>query len=338
VISVPVIVLFFIPIGIYIYVPYFLRCLVVVGRFEEFIILRNSWVSLLPSSFSDYSYDYAKERLYVIIARMFALIYFSLCAFHYAEFNVERNTGTTLTLMESFYFTIITMSTVGYGDITPKTFFGRWIVVCTIVIALGILPGLIGAVVEIVSDQNEGKSTVVIATGKPFIVVCGKFISSYEMVDVLNEFYWRKSGPSFRIVFLSSVSANDSIKSVINQNILRDAITFVHGSALNASDLSRIKLEHATAAFIIPDRLNPNRQGEADKIVLRTLAFDNFAPETPLYVYNVLPETSSLQEKISEASICLESLKQILAAYSCIYRGSGTLLVNLIRNTIQRES
>jgi hypothetical protein len=309
----------------------------VVGRFEEFIILRSSWVSFFPSYFSDYTYDYAKERFYVIVARMFALIYLSLCAFHYAEFNVDRYDGKTLTLMESFYFTIITMSTVGYGDITPKTFFGRWIVVFTIVIALVILPGLIGALAEIISSQNEGKSTVIAATGKPFIVVCGKFISSYELVDVLNEFYWRKNGPPFRIVFLSSVPANESIKSVINQNILRDAITFIHGSALNASDLARIKLEYATAAFIVPDRLNPNLQGEADKIVLRTLAFDNFAPETPLYVYNVLPETSSLQEKIAEASICLESLKQILTAYSCIYRGSGTLLVNLIRNTIQRE-
>lgn len=332
------VIFYFIPIGIYIYVPYFLRCLVLVRHFEEFIILRSAWGYFLPDYFSDYSYGYAQERLYVIIARMFALIYLAICAFHYAEFNSERS-NRDLTLMQSFYFIIITMSTVGYGDVTPTTYFGRWIVILTIVIALGILPGLITALVEIINGRAEGRGTVITKSGNPFIVVCGKFTSSFELIDVLNEFYWRKMGDMqpYRLVLLSSVPANESIKSVINQNLLRDAITFFHGSALNENDLSRIKLEYATAAFIIPDRLHPNRQGEADKIVLRTLAFDNYAPETPLYVYNVLPETSSLQEKISAASICLESLKQILAAYSCIYRGSNTLLINLLRQTVRKE-
>ena len=334
-ISVPVIVFYFIPIGVYIYIPYFLRALVVVRRFEEFIILRSSWGSFLPGSFLDYSYSYAQERLYVIIARILALIYLSFCAFHYAEFNIE---GGTLTLMQSFYFTIITMSTVGYGDVTPQTYFGRWIAILTIMIALGILPGLISTTVEIVNGRIEGRGTIITKTGRPFIVICGKFVTSHELIDVLNEFYWRKGISPFRIVLLSSVPANESIKSVINQNILRDSITFIHGSALNENSLSQIKLEHATAAFIIPDRRNSNLQGEADKIVLRTLALDNFAPETPLYVYNVLAETSSLQQKISEVSICLESLKQILAAYSCVYRGSGTILVNLLRQTVQKES
>jgi hypothetical protein len=44
----------------------------------------------------------------------------------FAEFNIE---GGTLTLMQALYFTITTMSTVGYGDHTPQTYFGRWIMI-----------------------------------------------------------------------------------------------------------------------------------------------------------------------------------------------------------------
>ena len=41
---------------------------------------------------------------------------------------------------DMLYFTIVTMTTVGYGDISPKSDEGRAIVVFTIVIILSVLP------------------------------------------------------------------------------------------------------------------------------------------------------------------------------------------------------
>ena len=141
-----------------------------------------------------------------------------------------------------------------------------------------------------------------------------------------------------RIVFLSPVPANASIKSIVNQSLYRDAITFIHGSPLLEHDMARARLEHAAAAFIIPDRNASDYQDESDKVTLRALAFDNYAPDTPLYVYNLLVEMTALQEKITTASICLDSLKQMLLAYNCIYRGTGTILINLLRQISTRDS
>lgn len=42
--------------------------------------------------------------------------------------------------MDSFYFTIITLSTVGYGDIVPKTWIAKLFVVVMILISITLLP------------------------------------------------------------------------------------------------------------------------------------------------------------------------------------------------------
>lgn len=115
-------------------------------------------------------------------------------------------------------------------------------------------------------------------------------------------------------------------------------ITYVYGSPLSERSLERVKLQWASAAFLVPARNPHDTAEEADKITLRSLAFDNYAPNTPLFVYNILPDSYSLQEKITDAAICLDSLKQMLLAYNCIYRGTATIVINLLRQTSARDA
>ena len=148
----------------------------------------------------------------------------------------------------------------------------------------------------------------------------------------------KSTATATRIVFFSPVKATPSIKAIVNQSVYQDLITFIFGSPLNEADMDRVKLHEAVAAFLIPDRGASDYQEESDRITLRSLAFDNFAPETPLYVYNLLPETYALQEKIATISVCLDSLKQMLLGYNCICRGTGTILINLLRQTSTRDT
>lgn len=41
---------------------------------------------------------------------------------------------------EMLYFMVVTMTTVGYGDISPETDYGRGLVVLTVVVILSVLP------------------------------------------------------------------------------------------------------------------------------------------------------------------------------------------------------
>lgn len=48
--------------------------------------------------------------------------------------------GENLDLLTSFYFCIVTFSTVGYGDVTPKIWPSQLLVVIMICVALVVLP------------------------------------------------------------------------------------------------------------------------------------------------------------------------------------------------------
>jgi len=55
--------------------------------------------------------------------------------------DVPQFKGSPLQFHEAFYFLIITVTTVGYGDIHPQETMSRCVIVIIILLALGILPG-----------------------------------------------------------------------------------------------------------------------------------------------------------------------------------------------------
>jgi voltage-gated potassium channel Kch len=54
--------------------------------------------------------------------------------------------------LDSLYFSVITLTTVGYGDFSPKTDFGKVFTMIYIVVGLGILAGFI----SLVAQKQEG--------------------------------------------------------------------------------------------------------------------------------------------------------------------------------------
>jgi len=63
-----------------------------------------------------------------------------------------------LSFADAIYFTVVTIATVGYGDVTPKTTLGKGLAIVLIVMGVGTFLGVIGNAVELMLARREEKS------------------------------------------------------------------------------------------------------------------------------------------------------------------------------------
>jgi|GEM_PF-1976170 len=83
-------------------------------------------------------YKYFNKPLYLSYSFVFicAFIVFAICYGTFGSYILRSEFSNLETLGDAFYFSIVTFSTVGYGDILPKTHLARYFVSSMIVIGL----------------------------------------------------------------------------------------------------------------------------------------------------------------------------------------------------------
>jgi voltage-gated potassium channel len=85
--------------------------------------------------------------------RIFLIILISIMVVGIAGFMVTEN----LSLSDSVYFTIVTIATVGYGDIFPVTVPGKMLSIFLIITGVGTFLGVVANATEILLNKQEQK-------------------------------------------------------------------------------------------------------------------------------------------------------------------------------------
>jgi voltage-gated potassium channel len=92
-------------------------------------------------------------------------------------FENEQNIGQVQHLHDAFYWAIVTISTVGYGDITPQTIGGRLIAIALIISGLGALSFFTSIIVAAFNDKmhllRENRNYAELDRYDEFVIICG---------------------------------------------------------------------------------------------------------------------------------------------------------------------
>ncbi len=88
-----------------------------------------------------------------------------------------RKTGDINSLFDAIYWALITISTVGYGDISPKTPEGRIVSMIIIISGIAMISFVTSVIVSAFSEKldelKENRIIEKINKSKEFIIICG---------------------------------------------------------------------------------------------------------------------------------------------------------------------
>lgn len=88
-----------------------------------------------------------------IIFTLFSIVFIYAGAIYQAEHNTNgKNFGTFL---DAVYFAVVTMTTVGFGDITPTTEMGRGLTIAMILTGIALIPTQVGNFIQQFTKAND---------------------------------------------------------------------------------------------------------------------------------------------------------------------------------------
>lgn len=148
-----------------------LRILRVLLIFRLFKLFRYS------NSIKVFSDVLASKRFELITLAIFMGFLVFIASIAIYLFENKSSGGNVRDLFDAFYWSIVTISTVGYGDITPLTFGGRLVTITLILTGLGVLAFFTSIIVAAFNDKmltlRENRTYAELSRYKSFIIICG---------------------------------------------------------------------------------------------------------------------------------------------------------------------
>ncbi|KAI9489910.1 hypothetical protein BDB00DRAFT_875878 [Zychaea mexicana] len=323
--SIPFLVSRCLPYGQYIYVPYFLRSWVCLLRIKSALKIK------VTLRMTDKPVDAINYKQIYLVGMIVVLLYNGMAAFQFTEAIFG---GNHYSVLDSLYFVVVTLSTVGYGDITPAASISRVVIMLLILITVAVIPSLVSDFIETL-QKRDAEGSVVVKGAEPFILIVGSFTAE-QAKDTLDGFLNMDNiDGKLSVVFLDTKPLTDDLKLLGRNSVWGHRIQFLHSACLNDKALQRANARYAKAIFTLSD-LNapdPMKEDEHNTVRLWSLYCYTARYDVPIYSYNLSPSTA-IYQKVAKEVICVRQFNQYLLALNCRCRGASTLLTNLLH---QRE-
>lgn len=216
-----------------------------------------------------------KESKYFISLAFFITIIFILDVIIFFHEIPEENTINTLE--DIIWWNIVTLTTVGYGDMYPTTFIGKFATILLMICGIATFAYLLSAMVEYVLDINQRKELGLLRiTMEDHIIICNWNERANDLFNQLS---------TFEDVKDEIVLIDNSLEKRPNE-----IVTFVKGSPSDTNILHKANITKAKRVIILA---KGNDKYDADaNTVLTSLAIRSISPEIILCAEILDPNNS----------------------------------------------
>ncbi len=211
-----------------------------------FVLFRVFKLFRYAKSFQTFSSVLATKKFEFFTLAMFALmvIFVSSILIYVMEANDPKSNINTL--YQAFYWSIVTISTVGYGDVVAVSSEGQFVAVVVILAGIAVMAFttslFVSAFTEKIEDIKESKTIQDIAKIKSVYIVCGYGNIAREVAKKLKS-------TRFRIVVIDKL--NENIEKAKKDGLM--ALNYNPGSVESYKKLNLDMSTHVKAVLCLEE-------------------------------------------------------------------------------------
>jgi voltage-gated potassium channel len=231
-----------------------------------------------------------------------------------------------LTWSDAFWWTVVTMTTVGYGDLFPTTLWGR-VLVGFPTMLLGV--GMLGYVLSLVASamfeskamENKGMKRI-IETGH--IIICN-YVSDERIMELIRELRRDTSTRDRTLILI------DNDLEELPSDLRETGIQFVRGDAASEETLSRANLCDCHAVIIQAD---PHKPAHSDNRNLKIgLTIEHLCASVYTIVECIDPENEIYFKRVNcDSVVCIAALAGRMMVQELQDPGVGSIVEELTSN------
>lgn len=261
------------------------------------------------------------------------------------------------------YYTIVSTSTVGFGDISPITVLGKLIFIILVFMILIVIQHHINDLITLSNAQSDyALNSYSAKNGIPHVLLIGN-ISIESLKSFCQEFFHPDHGSQYRhAVILNPLVPSRELEIFLHEPEIENFVFYLEGNPLNEKDLLRADVHKSKACIIFNDKnskdpysgdhqslflgifikkfvYNYNRDQSKNNVSFNDfLSFSNPSfhlclqlnkPDSISHFYNSFQPIYK-KGMNPDQLIIIESLKMNLLSKSCITPGIMALVTNLV--------
>ncbi|MBN1970853.1 MAG: ion transporter [Candidatus Delongbacteria bacterium] len=153
-----------------------------------------------------------------------------------------------ISLLDSIWWAMVTMTTVGYGDFFPKTVYGRFLLSYpTMLIGIGIIGYIIGNIADYILDFTSRKRRGLIMINKENHIIICNYPGEDKLLSVINELRFVPELQFSPIVLITELL--DELPEILKDK----GVLFVKGEPINENTFLKANVFQSLGVIILSE-------------------------------------------------------------------------------------